>query len=59
MTNGIMATLNQAIDADTAILIVEEFGHRVSRVSDSDVEDELLKGTDVSETGVIAYAIRD
>ena len=43
MTNGIMATLNQAIDADTAILIVEEFGHRVSRVSDSDVEDELLK----------------
>ncbi len=39
MTNGIMATQNQTIDADTAELIVEEFGHRVQRVSDSDVED--------------------
>jgi translation initiation factor IF-2 len=39
MNNGIMATQNQSIDADTAELIVEEFGHRVVRVSDSDVED--------------------
>jgi translation initiation factor IF-2 len=38
MQNGIMATQNQTIDADTAALIVEEFGHRVSRVSESDVE---------------------
>ena len=38
MTNGIMATQNQTIDADTAELIVEEFGHRVQRVSDADVE---------------------
>jgi translation initiation factor IF-2 len=38
MQNGIMATQNQAIDADTAELIVEEFGHRVQRVSDADVE---------------------
>jgi len=43
MTNGIMATQNQPIDADTAILIAEEFGHRVVRVSASDVEDELIK----------------
>tara|TARA_Y200000002_G_scaffold368963_1_gene362587 strand:- start:3486 stop:6008 length:2523 start_codon:yes stop_codon:yes gene_type:complete len=43
MTNGIMATQNQPIDADTAILIAEEFGHRVTRVSASDVEDELIK----------------
>jgi translation initiation factor IF-2 len=34
MNNGIMATQNQSIDADTAELIVEEFGHRVVRVSD-------------------------
>ena len=33
-----MATMNQAIDADTAELIIEEFGHRAVRVSDSDVE---------------------
>jgi translation initiation factor IF-2 len=39
MNNGIMATQNQSIDADTAELIVEEFGHRIVRVSDSDVED--------------------
>ena len=39
MNNGIMATQNQSIDADTAELIVEEFGHRVQRVSDADVED--------------------
>ena len=39
MNNGIMATQNQTIDADTAELIIEEFGHTVQRVSDSDVED--------------------
>ena len=38
MTNGIMATQNQTIDADTAELIIEEFGHTVVRVSDADVE---------------------
>ena len=39
MTNGIMATQTQTIDADTAELIIEEFGHTVVRVSDADVED--------------------
>ena len=39
MQNGIMATQNQSVDADTAELIIEEFGHKVVRVSDSDVED--------------------
>ncbi|MBF9032572.1 translation initiation factor IF-2, partial [Rhodobacterales bacterium HKCCE3408] len=38
MQNGMMVTQNQPIDADTAELIVEEFGHRVQRVSDADVE---------------------
>jgi translation initiation factor IF-2 len=38
MQNGIMATQNQTLDADTAELIVEEFGHRWVRVSDADVE---------------------
>ena len=41
MTNGIMATQTQTIDADTAELIIEEFGHRVVRVSDADVEDAI------------------
>ncbi|MCG3268480.1 translation initiation factor IF-2 [Yoonia sp. I 8.24] len=43
MTNGIMATQNQTIDADTAELIIEEFGHKVVRVSDADVEDVITK----------------
>ncbi len=39
MQNGMMMTQNQAIDADTAELIIEEFGHKIVRVSDADVED--------------------
>jgi translation initiation factor IF-2 len=38
MNNGIMATQNQTIDQDTAELVIEEFGHRVTRVSEADVE---------------------
>ncbi|MFD1624625.1 translation initiation factor IF-2 [Azospirillum griseum] len=38
MRMGVMATINQTIDADTAELIIGEFGHRVRRVSESDVE---------------------
>jgi len=50
MTNGIMATQNQTIDADTAELIVEEFGHKVVRVSDADVEDAIkLVADDVAD----------
>ena len=46
MQNGIMATQNQTIDADTAELIIEEFGHRVQRVSDADVEDVIKTAED-------------
>ncbi|RFD21049.1 translation initiation factor IF-2 [Komagataeibacter melaceti] len=38
MKMGVMATVTQSLDADTAELIVQEFGHRVRRVADSDVE---------------------
>ena len=38
MNNGIMATQNQTIDQDTAELVIEEFGHKVVRVSAADVE---------------------
>ncbi len=41
MKQGVMATINETLDADTAELIVEEFGHRVARVSESDVENVL------------------
>ncbi|GGA26948.1 MAG: translation initiation factor IF-2 [Rhodobacteraceae bacterium] len=49
MQNGIMATQNQSIDADTAELIIEEFGHRVTRVSDADVEDVIKLEQDKPE----------
>ncbi|SHH50892.1 translation initiation factor IF-2 [Marivita hallyeonensis] len=49
MTNGIMATQNQTIDADTAELIIEEFGHKVTRVSDADVEDVIKEVEDSEE----------
>jgi translation initiation factor IF-2 len=46
MTNGIMATQNQTIDHETAQLLVEEFGHKVVRVSDAAVEDILVAEED-------------
>lgn len=49
MTNGIMATQTQTIDADTAELIIEEFGHTVVRVSDSDVEQVIDQVDDKDE----------
>ncbi len=38
MKMGVMATAAQSIDGDTAELVVSEFGHRIKRVADSDVE---------------------
>jgi translation initiation factor IF-2 len=39
MQMDMMVTQNETIDADTAELIIQEFGHTVNRVSDADVED--------------------
>ncbi|WP_374654421.1 translation initiation factor IF-2 [Dongia sp.] len=49
MKMGVMATINQTIDADTAELIIGEFGHTVRRVSAADVEVGLEGDTDASE----------
>ncbi len=38
MKSGVMATANHVIDADTAELLASEFGHKVKRVSEADVE---------------------
>lgn len=48
MNLGTMATINQVIGQDTAAIVVEEMGHKVRIISDSDVEQELLDTT-VSE----------
>lgn len=38
MKMGVMATITQSIDGDTAELIATEFGHQVKRVSEADIE---------------------
>ncbi|HEY1629732.1 MAG TPA: translation initiation factor IF-2 [Rhizomicrobium sp.] len=44
MKSGMMVTVNDVIDADTAELVAAEYGHTVKRVAESDVL-EGLKGT--------------
>ncbi|NGY06145.1 translation initiation factor IF-2 [Solimonas terrae] len=41
MKNGVMATINQTLDQDTAALMVEEMGHKARMVKASDFEDSL------------------
>ena len=50
MQMDMMVTQNQSIDADTAELIIQEFGHKVVRVSDADVEDVINEIVDADET---------
>lgn len=45
MSMGVIATINQSIDADTAEIVVTEFGHNVKRVLESDVENVLTENT--------------
>ncbi len=49
MKMGVMATITQSIDADTAELVATEFGHRIKRVAESDVESGLSLIEDTSE----------
>jgi translation initiation factor IF-2 len=42
MKLGIMATINQSIDQDTAAILVEEMGHKAIMQSDDDLEREML-----------------
>jgi translation initiation factor IF-2 len=49
MSLGVMATINQSLDPDTAQLVVEEFGHNMKRVSDADVEEALVTADDSEE----------
>ena len=47
---GMMVTVNQTIDADTAELLVEEFGHNITRVSEDDVDIKEDVDTDPEDT---------
>ena len=48
MKMGLMATINEVLEADTAELVVDEFGHKVKRVSEADVEVGLKGDADES-----------
>ena len=52
MKMGVMATMNQAIDADTAELVIEEFGHKAVRVSDADVE-QVIDSVEDNDTNLV------
>jgi len=49
MKQGQMHTINDVIDADLAQIIAEEMGHKVKRVSESDVVEGLAADTDTDE----------
>jgi translation initiation factor IF-2 len=47
---GMMVTVNQTIDQDTAELLVTEFGHNVTRVSESDIDIDTAQDVDAADT---------
>ncbi|MGD2129975.1 MAG: translation initiation factor IF-2 N-terminal domain-containing protein, partial [Lysobacterales bacterium] len=51
MQMGIMVTINQSLDQDTAILVVEEMGHTARAAEQKDIEQELIaeEESDVGE----------
>ena len=56
MRMGVMATINQAIDPDTAELVVTEMGHRLKRVAEGDVETGLAEAADADRVAAAAAA---
>ena len=55
MTLGSMVTINQMIDRDTAVILVEEMGHRAKLVHENALEHALLEEA-ASEVDVVSRA---
>ncbi len=51
---GVMATITQSIDHDTAALVTEELGHTVVRANSNDAEDALLAIADADQGEAVA-----
>jgi len=47
MGMGMMVTINQVLDQDTAILVVEEMGHKAKALKETAIEEELLAATQI------------
>ncbi|MEI6543865.1 MAG: translation initiation factor IF-2 [Methylococcales bacterium] len=52
MKLGIMATINQSIDQETAVILVEEMGHKAIMQSDDDLEQEMLAEAQIEDNRV-------
>ena len=48
MKMGVMATINQVIDQDTAIIIVEELGHKAKILKENELETALIESANVN-----------
>lgn len=51
MKMGVVATINQPIDQETAVLVVEELGHKAKIVSSDAIEHELEKSLEIQGEG--------
>lgn len=51
---GVMATINQVIDQDTAVLVVEELGHKVKLTKIDAIEDDLVES--IEQIGLDEYS---
>jgi translation initiation factor IF-2 len=57
MKMGEMATINQVLDQDTAVLVVEEMGHKYELVNDNALEDELMADASSSDKSTRAPVV--
>ncbi len=53
MKMGMMVTVNQTIDADTAELVIHELGHRIKRVTEAEIESTLIQKIDDSAESML------
>lgn len=57
MKMGVMATINQSLDQDTAILVVEELGHKATALNENALEEAIMEqkpeGVEVSRPPVV------
>ncbi len=56
MNLGAMATINQVLDQDTAVIVVEEMGHKANTVSENALEEALVADVDASKGDMISRA---
>jgi translation initiation factor IF-2 len=48
---GVMATINQSLDQDTAVLVIEEMGHQPKLVKENEIEED-IQGLGESDSGI-------